>query len=368
MNKKVIGWVVVAVVAVAALLAGLYLRGKQSQGGNGGGIAVGAIIPLTGAAAVFGEYNQQSTRVIVNSFSGETGVPVLLHIEDSKSTSKDGTAAWQRLTSLAGDVKIVSTELSSVSMALAPLAAQEDRLLLAIAATPALAGNPNVIRIYPTASAVAEKFTSHIMTIPATNRRTVALLYLDDEYGKSVAKDLRERLNTAGIADVREETFGSANDTKSSVSKLTPCDIFVVVGFGQRMGLSIRDVRSANPDAVILCSIEFAFSDVLASVDVHDDKLMYLSFDKMPDELVRFLSQKLGRKPNPVDILVFDGLGLALNAANGLLADSKTVGGHALAQALRGRTFAFHGRQLTVDEEGNVSYTLRVLPANTLSE
>ena len=123
MNKttKIIIWVVVAVVVVAGIWYGV--SRKPAPVAEKEPVKIGVILPLTGEAATYGISDREGMLLAIEKINAEGGIngrKVRLIVEDSEGDPKGGISAFRKLVEIEG-VKVIMTELSSVSMAIAPL-------------------------------------------------------------------------------------------------------------------------------------------------------------------------------------------------------------------------------------------------------
>ena len=96
-------------------------------------VKVGAIYPLTGAASYIGEGSRIGAMIAqdqINESGGINGRKLELIIEDSQSEPRVGLSAFTKLTE-SDQVPVVMVSLTSISMALRPLAEERKVLLLA---------------------------------------------------------------------------------------------------------------------------------------------------------------------------------------------------------------------------------------------
>ena len=189
--------------AIAASLAVLFLLLAEKKES----IKIGAILSLSGPGSHVVDVKDGMMLAAdeVNSRGGINGRKIKLIIEDSKTDIEQGKKAFNKIESAHHPLLYVST-LSSVSMALAPLAKENAVVLIGLVTSdPKLTGqNQWVFRYYTTAQYEVQS----IMYILQKELRVKALgiLYLNDEYGLSVFKLLKKEFEAVG-GTVRAEPF-----------------------------------------------------------------------------------------------------------------------------------------------------------------
>jgi len=352
---------VVAVAIVGWLIYRAYVPPREEV------IKIGAILPLTGAAAEFGHYNLQTTRLAIEEFEKKYSLSIRLYVEDSKSSPKEAVSAYRKMTSLDEGIQIISCELSSVCMAIAPMVERDGRFMMAIAATPRLNEFPNILRIYPIATVEAAAFAEAIAKLGSQRILSkVVILYINDEFGVSTAEATQSELSNLGIKEIRKESYASGSDIRSIVLKHRDCDAVVLVGYGKEMGLIIREFRNYNKTALIIASPEIAFVDPLSLIALPDPNLFYLDLPDPKPEIVSLYRRRLARSPNLVDLLVWDGVHILVSSALSIRGQGKSVDTQAIRSRIAGTRFDLSVGPTQVDNSGNVLYRLTLRDSKTL--
>ena len=99
---------------------------------------IGALDSLTGVGESYGIPFSRSKLIAVdeiNAAGGINGRPLKLIVEDSKCTSADAITAYKRLTDVEGVKIILGATCSGATLGVAPLAEQEDVILLSASST-----------------------------------------------------------------------------------------------------------------------------------------------------------------------------------------------------------------------------------------
>ena len=100
-------------------------------------IKIGAIMPLSGAAALYGELSRKGLDLAeteINTQGGINGRPIKLIYEDDKGLPADAVTAFNKLKDIDG-IKFVVSEMSSIALAIAPLANENQILQMDASAT-----------------------------------------------------------------------------------------------------------------------------------------------------------------------------------------------------------------------------------------
>ncbi len=101
-------------------------------------IKIGAILPLTGDAAQYGQSAKKGMELAVNEINERGGIDnkkIKLIIEDRQGQVKDGVAAFRKLITVEKVPIIIGELLSSITLAIAPLANENKVVILSPAST-----------------------------------------------------------------------------------------------------------------------------------------------------------------------------------------------------------------------------------------
>lgn len=162
--------IVIAIVVVAAALIGLvYLNNPKpvevtdgggtvvgdagsgsaatGDGGSGEPIKIGAILPLTGPAATYGQYAQRGLKLSLqtagtNSESGT--VPLEIIYEDSKADPKESVAVARRLIDI-NKVSVILTLTAGDTEAIIPICEEEGVVLITWTVSPGIADRGDLV-------------------------------------------------------------------------------------------------------------------------------------------------------------------------------------------------------------------------------
>jgi branched-chain amino acid transport system substrate-binding protein len=242
--------------AVILVLSSLMLLTRLAQA-QSSEIKIGAILPLTGAAAGIGKALEGGLRLAVKDFNQQemgSGKRFNLIVEDTGSEVKNAVAAFQKL--VAQDkVKYFFTILSSHAMALKPLVEREKVLLFADVTHPDITKDSRfIIRHSNLAELDAEKLAQAILQA-SPNR--VGILYRLDDWGSAMEAGLRAKLAAAGVRVVSQSHLPAETDFKPLVSRLglESLDAIAPISLGAPLGQIIRELRAHKYPGGIYSSV-----------------------------------------------------------------------------------------------------------------
>lgn len=323
MNKRMAILAGALIVVLASIIVILKHKSPQRDSAEQE-LIISSIIPLTGTAAEFGGYHREAVELFVDIYNNShKGVRRVRHVfQDSKSTPKDGASAAQAI--FLGDRPVaMQVQLSGVAMAVAPIAAENNLLLFTVAGTDGPKGTHKfAFRNYPSPETTAEETAKTFLANKPDVK--VAILRINDEFGLSVSRAFKRRLDQMKIPVVAEETFEkSAIDFRAPVTKVlgaNPSSVYLV-GFGNPMGRIIVQLRELGYKGEILGGPEIAFADVLgvAKDAAKGVKFLDLAFsaesqNEPTRSFVERYQSRFNRKPTAVSGVVYDGWSLILNA------------------------------------------------------
>ena len=246
---------VVVVVAVVALFFGLRTGEKET-------IKIGAIIPHSGPAAHHVDVMDAMLLAAdeINSWGGINGRKIEFIIEDSKTNKEEGKKAFNRIEAAHHPVLYISTT-SSVSMALAPLAEENEVVLVGlVVTTPALTKQRKwVFRYFALPRGEVQ---SVLYILSDLKVKKLGILYQNDEYGTPVYELLKKKFERNG-GTVRSEAFNPEKfDYKKQITDLKDMEAIYAVGFESHLKNVFMQLREVNFRGFIIGASGAASSEV----------------------------------------------------------------------------------------------------------
>jgi len=296
MNKKAIWWVVAVIILILIVI--IVSRSNKDSSVNGQ-FTVGAVLPMTGPAALWGETVKNGMELAL------TKTPdIKILYQDSKSAAADGISAFNLLQTQGVDLTV--SELSIVSVPLSKIALEKKVPLLVtlVAAESSSVVNEFTSRYYTNPDNYASPaFTSPIS--PVQTAKKIAVLYRNDELGVSVMNRIKELSTQNGKTIVLLESFKPAEaDFSTVMSKVknsgADAFIFVVSTPGEALGI----IKMATQLRLGMPIIESSgvFADLNTRAQVGSTTLYSTSYDfTLPDHATAFKTAykaQFGKDPN----------------------------------------------------------------------
>lgn len=215
--KKLIGAIIIAILLLSIIVVSGCVRKPKE-------VKIGAILPLTGDAAAWGERAKEGIDMAVdelNKAGGIKGVPVEVIYEDSKAVPKEGVNAMKKLVTVDNVQVVIGDVVSSVTLAIAPIANENKVVVISPSASAPEVTDAGeyIFRNWPSdvyEGRVIAKFAYNDLNI-----ENIAILYINNDYGASlkdvVAKTFEEQ---GGKVLVVDNYFEDATDFRTQLTKI----------------------------------------------------------------------------------------------------------------------------------------------------
>lgn len=207
-TKSIVGIVVTA----AVIIAGAIWSAQKTEPDR---IPLGVILPLTGDAASYGEHARNAVELAKAEAEKESGVVFDVRYEDSQIKPALAASAAQKLISVDG-VNFLIGFSSGETLAVCPITEAAKRILLSSGSSPAISGcGDYTFRNYP-----ADVFQGKVLAQKITERglRSVALLYINNDYGSGLRNEFVKNFSGAVLLD--EGHAPQTRDFRTNVAKL----------------------------------------------------------------------------------------------------------------------------------------------------
>jgi len=217
MKNKFLILTLVCLVLAAVVIVGINTTGLfyASQSGT---VKIGVALPMTGEAASWGSNALAGIQLAtdeVNSKGGINGNKIELVVEDTKC-SPESVTAYNKLINVDGVVATLGPICSSEAQPAMPIV-QENKVptIIVTASAPDLTQNRDyVFRVYPSDS-LQGKFTADYI-YNNLGKRKVAIIYTNDDWGKSLNELFSARFEELGGKIV----YSSGVDSKETEIKI----------------------------------------------------------------------------------------------------------------------------------------------------
>ena len=231
-------------------------------------LKIGAILPLTGNAAVVGVLFHNGIDIAVdqiNKAGGIKGRKVEVLYGDSKGDPKEGLTIAQKFISV-DKLPVIISALSSVTMAIIPVVDKAKTVLVCGLTLPKVTElSPYVFRYFLRMDAESEKMSAF-----AYNKlkiKSVVILYENDEAGLRGQEAFQKVFKKHGGKVLAAESYEMGKEDMRSqllkIKNLKP-DAFYVIGFEKTMGVAVKQLREIGVKETILAGSGLATGSVSA--------------------------------------------------------------------------------------------------------
>lgn len=241
------------------LLLGIGCAKKKAETRD---IKIGAVLPLTGDGAKYGQSAKRGIDLAVGEINSSGGVRQrLLRViyEDSKMGPAEGVSAIRKLISVDKVPAIIGAMASSVTLAIAPIAEKNNVVLLSPASSAPEISKAGDYIFRNTYSDIYEgpKIGSYAYDELAFRR--VAILHINNDFGVGLSKAFQQNFVKLGGKIVAVESYEQgSSDFRTQLNKIKQSepDSIYLIGYTE-MGLILRQDRETGVRNQVLSCIMF---------------------------------------------------------------------------------------------------------------
>ncbi|MFA5291155.1 MAG: ABC transporter substrate-binding protein, partial [Candidatus Paceibacterota bacterium] len=249
----------IIIVAVILVVAGYF--GWSSSPAKGDGFIIGATLPLTGAAQIYGQYNKEGMDLAlldINRQGGINGKKLSIIYDDTGSQNTNAVSAITKMININKVPVIFGSPPSSEVLAEAPIA-EKNRTVLIVAGggVPSLrdAGD-YIFRVKVSVDKEIEELKK--LATNVFRAKTAYILYIQNDYGEGTRKFVSQIFPQSGIAVLGSEGFGAdEGDYRSALIKAqkTNPDVIVISGWPKNLGLILKQAKELGLKKQFIASV-----------------------------------------------------------------------------------------------------------------
>lgn len=357
MSKKI--WFGITFMVLLAVIVGIFLTARERQADT---IMLGAILPLSGSAAPYGQNAQRGIDLAVseiNANNGVNGKQVVVLYEDSKTEPKAAVAALHKLFNATGVRYIIGDINSTGLLAMSPIAERNKILLLSPGAS-----NPKISDAgdYIFRNWHSDALEGQIDAEYAFNSlhwKTAAVLYVNAAYGAGLAGTFKKTFAALGGRIVAYEAYAQdATNMREQISKILTVkpDGLYLPGWPKEMAVALKQLKELGSTIPILSAQGFDDPSILKLAGDAAEGVIF-SVPQQPDpndKIVKsFLDtykKKYGIEPGVCSAAGYDALRIYAKAISAVGNDPARV------QKFMAQLKGFPGADgpITFDEHGDL--------------
>ena len=301
------------VIGVAVLIGLVSLMAYKSQNHSASDdvIRIGAILPLTGNIAYFGEPERNAIELFKEI---EPNIRLDVYYEDSRNDPGKAVSAYNKLYNLNG-VKCFISQMTGVNLALTPLAEKNKTFLFSLAMDPIIAQRSRyVIRCYEDVADESYAVWHDVSKKWDISKVKMAIGYLDDPWGL-YARDafVKASNNQSGVVYVPFAADTKVNDVVPKLMEDSPNVIFII-GYGPIVANIVRSLKESKCQAQIYGNIGMSWDYILrmAGSAIEGCLIAMPSFDPydLSVDFTKRYREKYGILPNFEAAYTYDAISL----------------------------------------------------------
>ncbi len=272
-------------------------------------IYIGAVLPLSGDVAVYGNNNKEGIDLAlkqVNEEGGINGKKIEVLYEDSKALAKEGVSAIEKLIAIHDVQFVIDNCESSVALAMVPVAEKDKVVLLSTGSTnPKLTGiSDYFFRIWN-----SDAFEGKLMAdfaIDSLNLNSFSTIYANNDYGVSLNEVFSNEIQNKNGKVLLQESFKQdETDFRTQLTKIknNPPDAIYVIGYSKEISNLFLQIKKLNIKCQVLGTVAMEDRQVLDIAGASANNVIY-PFPQEPDPsrptVSKFQSSYLenyGKKP-----------------------------------------------------------------------
>ena len=345
-------------IAISLVLLPSCAKGKKSE--EASAIKIGAILPMTGSTAEYGDSNKKGASIYIEEQKNQGLFSVTFN--DSKNDNKTAKNLFTRLESKGFDFYFIS--MSGIAMTLKPDFKDFKNFMISIAAAKDLTERGyGIIKMLPDTQNQANEIVGVIKKLYSEDVNK-CLIYINDDFGLSFKKIISDE-----IKDIKTFDFSKdEKEFKNIVSKvlIEKPKTIITIGYGTKLGLLIKTIRVLGFEDEIIATPEVMFDDVknvagdalknviTVTFNLREDDKDYIDFTKRYNE-------KYSKNPNYDSFLGYDCIKIIVEGLKELKNENKELTPKKLFEHLTAKKYfrTFLG-DITIEEDGRAFYTLAI--------
>lgn len=218
-KNKILGILVFVVFIIG--VGFLWNYNKSATPINKEPIVLGALYPLTGGLASFGDASQKSAVMAmeeINKAGGIEGHPLQIDFQDHQCNPKTALTLYTQLHDVKNIRVFTSAACTGTVLTLAPLLKDSTLLAATLSGDKVTGISPNVFRNWASDGLEAKLFAEEIKK---NGYKSVAVIYEQTDYAKGLKDVLEKQLTGTDIKIVSEGFASDATDVRTQLTKLS---------------------------------------------------------------------------------------------------------------------------------------------------
>jgi branched-chain amino acid transport system substrate-binding protein len=306
-----------------------------------GNIKIGAVLPMTGAAAGYGKWMQRGIDLAVediNKAGGINGRKLAVLTEDSKSDNTAGVNAATKLVDV-DKVPAIVTVQTGVTQAIIPVTEKSKVILFTAATAPGLTEQGKYV--FRNATNMQNEVDRMIEACTGIlNLRKVAIMYVNNPVGVWFGGYFGKAFAQAGGKVVASESFQpDAADFRTQLQKVKTAnpEALYIQGYKQN-GLVMKQARQLGLNCKFLGATDMELPDVLTTAGSSAEGVVYTKAAFDPNAAAGDIAtytakykERYGEEPEVYGATAYDAVKIIAGALATGGSDAEKMKAHILA-------------------------------------
>lgn len=331
-------------------------------------INIGAILPLTGDAAKYGEASKNAIDLFIEELNAKDGIQgkkIKIIYEDDQANPKLGVSAFQKLVTTNKITAIIGPLPSSVTLAVAPLAEKDKILLISPAASSPAITNAGDYIFRTVASDLLEGIALADFVYDKLHLKKIAFIYINNDFGLGLSNSFKKRFMELSGKIIDAESFEqNSTDFRTQlirIKSLNPQAIYLV-GY-KEMGNVMKQARELGIKTQFLSCAMFEDPEILKIAGEAAEGLFYSyrsynseSGEEVIKKFVKDYKTKYGVEPDIFAALSYDAIRILAYAIKSGGIDTEGI--KSILYSIK--NFPGVTGEITFDKNGDVTGTISI--------
>jgi len=272
-------WILFSTLMMVALAVVLIITQTKKEPRE---IKIGAILPLTGDLATYGENAKEGINLLVdeiNAGGGLNGKKIVIVFEDSKALPNQAVSAMNKLINIDKVIAIIGEVASSPLLSIAPIANKNKILVISPAASSPDITNagPFIYRVWPSDVFEVDRMASYVKN---QGVKSISLFYVNNDYGRALAKEFKRLVGGTKIKVVEEDNFEqNTTDVRTQLSRIKQInpEVVYLISYPKDSVLILRQWRELGLKNRIFSTSSFEDPLILKEVGDASEGVVFTS-------------------------------------------------------------------------------------------
>ena len=314
-------------------------------------VKIGVMIPLTGDVATYGESVKNAITYAASQVDSDN---IEIIFEDSKCEGKDAANAINKLINIDKASVIIGELCSGATLAAAPIAEQNQVVLISPASTSPDITNAGeyIFRTIPS-DALQGAFAADL--VHAQDAQRLAVIYSNDDYGQGFEAVLREKFSELGGTVVASEAVDrGSTDARTQLTKIraaNPDAVYIISNSTAATVAILKQMKEVGiVNIPVLGSEGLRSPDIIEGAGVAAEGLIVSSVSSGTSDFITGYNQVYGTDPGPFAAQAYDAFMIIVQAIN-----AGAVTGTEIKEAIAGVTYEGASGTISFDDNGDVT-------------